>query len=42
MFVVGPDAEWVADPMRDRDIPTLQTCTYPDEENRLIVRADLI
>lgn len=40
MFVVEPDAGWVLDPVRDRDMLTLQTCTYPTFENRLIVRAD--
>lgn len=42
MFVVDPDAEWAADPVRDRDMLTLQTCTYPNLENRLIVRADRV
>ena len=40
VFVVEPDADWAVDPVRDRDIVTLQTCTMPDFENRLIVRAD--
>ncbi len=42
MFVVEPDAGWVLDPMRNRDMLTLQTCTYPTFENRLIVRADRV
>ncbi len=42
VFVAEPDAEWVVDPVRDRDMVTLQTCTYPSFENRLIVRADRI
>jgi sortase A len=42
MFVVDPDAEWAADPVRNRDMLTLQTCTYPNLENRLIVRADRV
>jgi sortase A len=42
VFVVEPDAEWVVDPLRGRDMLTLQTCTYPDGENRIIVRADRI
>ena len=40
IFVVEPNAAWVLDPVRDRDMLTLQTCTYPTFENRLIVRAD--
>ena len=39
-FVVEPDADWVVDPVRGRDMVTLQTCTFPNFENRLIVRAD--
>ncbi len=42
IFVVEPDAGWVLDPIRNRDMVTLQTCTYPTFENRLIVRADRI
>ena len=42
VFVVEPDAGWVLDPVRDRDMVTLQTCTYPNFENRLIVRADRV
>ncbi len=40
IFVVEPNDDWVVDPVRDRDTVTLQTCTMPDFENRLIVRAD--
>jgi sortase A len=40
VFVVEPDADWVVDPVRGRDMVTLQTCTFPDPLNRLIVRAD--
>jgi sortase A len=40
VFVVEPDADWVVDPVRGRDMVTLQTCTFPDLLNRLIVRAD--
>lgn len=40
VFVAEPGAEWVVDPVRGRDMVTLQTCTYPDLKNRLIVRAD--
>jgi sortase A len=43
MFVVQPDDAWVKDPVRDRDIVTLQTCTpIPTFEDRLIVRADRV
>ena len=42
MFVVEPDAGWVLDPVRNRDMVTLQTCTYPTFENRIIVRADRV
>ena len=40
VFVVEPDADWAVDPVRGRDMVTLQTCTMPDFQNRLIVRAD--
>ncbi|MDP8971726.1 MAG: sortase [Actinomycetota bacterium] len=40
VFVVEPNADWVVDPVRGRDMVTLQTCTFPDLLNRLIVRAD--
>ncbi len=42
VFVVDPNADWAVDPVRDRDMLTLQTCTMPDFENRLIVRADRV
>ena len=42
VFVVEPNDDWVVDPVRDRDMVTLQTCTMPDFENRLIVRADRV
>jgi sortase A len=42
VFVVEPDAEWAIDPVRGRDMVTLQTCTYPDGKNRIIVRADRV
>src|SRR5215210_1734220 len=41
-FVVEPGAEWAVDPVRGRDMVTLQTCTFPDLVNRLIVRADRV
>jgi len=39
-FVVTPESDWAVDPVRGRDMVTLQTCTFPDLVNRLIVRAD--
>jgi sortase A len=42
VFVVEPDADWAVDPVRGRDMVTLQTCTFPDLVNRLIVRADRV
>ena len=42
VFVVEPGADWVVDPVRGRDMVTLQTCTFPDLLNRLIVRADRV
>jgi sortase A len=42
MFVADPNASWAKDPVRGRDMVTLQTCTYPNFENRLIVRADRV
>ena len=42
MFTVPPNAEWAIDPVRGRDMVTLQTCTYPDIRNRIIVRADRV
>ena len=42
VFVVEPDAGWVLDTERNRDMVTLQTCTYPTFENRLIIRADRV
>ncbi len=41
-FVVRPDADWAVQPVRNRDMVTLQTCTLPDEKNRIIVRADRV
>jgi hypothetical protein len=37
-----PDAEWVVDPVRDRYMLTLQMCSYPKLDDRLIVRAERI
>jgi sortase (surface protein transpeptidase) len=42
MFVADPNADWAEDPVRGRDMVTLQTCTYPNFENRLIIRADRV
>ena len=42
MFTVSPNAEWAIDPVRGRDMVTLQTCTYPDIRNRIIIRADRV
>ena len=42
VFVVDPNDDWAVDPVRNRDMVTLQTCTYPDLKNRLIVRADRV
>ena len=42
VFVVEPDAEWVVDHVRGRDMVTLQTWTFPDLKNRLMVRADRV
>ena len=41
-FVVNPDDTWVTDPVPDKNILTLQTCTLPDYSQRLIVQAELI
>jgi sortase A len=40
VFKVSPDDAWVADTLEGRDLLTLQTCTYPTFEDRLVVRAD--
>jgi sortase A len=42
MFVADSNADWAEDPVRGRDMVTLQTCTYPNLQNRLIVRADRV
>lgn len=39
-FETGPEDSWVMGQVRDRDMLTLQTCTGPNWERRLIVRAD--
>ena len=42
VFVVKPNDDWVVDPVRGRDMLTLQTCTIPDLQRRIIVRADRV
>ena len=41
-FEADPQDSWVMGQVRDRDMLTLQTCTGPNWERRLIVRADRI
>ena len=41
-FVVNPDASYVTEPVPGKSVITLQTCTLPDYEQRLIVRAELV
>lgn len=41
-FVVTPWDMWVTDPVKGRDLLTLQTCTGPDFSQRLIIRADRV
>ncbi len=41
-FVVTPWDVWVTDPVKGRDLLTLQTCTGPDFSQRLIIRADRV
>ena len=40
LFKVHPADTWVTGTIKDKDLLTLQTCTYPDLEDRLIVRAE--
>ena len=42
IFVVEPTDAWVMGQVKDRVLLTLQTCTLPDLEARLIVRADRV
>lgn len=42
MFRADPNDSWVMGQVRGRDMLTLQTCTGPDFQQRLIVRADRI
>lgn len=41
-LVVTPWDVWVTDPVRGRDLLSLQTCTGPNFSQRLIVRADRV
>jgi sortase A len=41
-FVVGPGASWVTKPVAGKSVLTLQTCTLPDYDQRLIVRGELV
>ena len=40
--IVGPDNVEVMNPVQGRSLVTLQTCTLPDYENRLIVQGELV
>lgn len=40
--MVGPEESWVMGQLPGRDMVTLQTCTGPNFEKRLIVRADRV
>ena len=42
VFEADPEDSWVMGQIRDRDMLTLQTCTGPNWERRLIVRADRV
>jgi sortase A len=41
-FVTEPNDSWVMGQVRERDMVTLQTCTGPGFNKRLIVRADRV
>jgi sortase A len=41
-LVVDPWDVWVTDPVKGRDLLSLQTCVGPNFEKRLIVRADRV
>jgi sortase A len=41
-FIVNPDAFYVTKPVPGKSIVTLQTCTLPDYDQRLIVQAELV
>ena len=40
-LVVNPDALYVTEPVPGKSVITLQTCTLPDYDQRLVVRAEL-
>src|SRR3712207_4885804 len=42
VFEADPEDSWVMGQVRDRDMLTLQTCTGPNWQRRLIVRADRV
>jgi sortase A len=42
IFIVEPPDSWVMGEVRGRDMVSLQTCTLPDLDKRLIVRADRV
>lgn len=41
-FVVDPDDTWVTEPVEDKNVLTLQTCTLPDYSQLIITRAQLV
>lgn len=41
-FMVGPTDTWVTQPVDGKSILTLQTCTLPSYQDRLITRAELV
>ncbi|CAN5889353.1 hypothetical protein BH18ACT11_BH18ACT11_10310 [soil metagenome] len=41
-FIVNPDALYVTKPVPGKSVVTLQTCTLPDYNQRLIVQAQLV
>ena len=41
-FVAGPTDFSVTEPIKGKDILTLQTCTLPDYSQRLIVQAEKV
>jgi len=41
-FIVAPDAVHVTQPLKGRNVLTLQTCTLPDYSERLIVQAERV
>lgn len=41
-FVVQPADVWVTEPVDGKSVLTLQTCTLPSYQDRLITRAELV